>query len=129
MRAAKMVPLHQRAENVGQQKIGNGFQLIAGRRMSGDLHAQLAQLLHRAPDFRARLVPSSSAMRVPLMTTVALSLSRRTMRPRRASVEPSCVGVDASWRYARDSKIMQRERVRRERFRHQIADQRECCAR
>ena len=86
MRVAKIVPLHQRTENVGEQKVRNGFQLISGRQVAGDLHAQLAKMLHRAPDFRAA-VPSSSAMRVPLMTTVALSLSRRTMRHSRASVE------------------------------------------
>ena len=50
-----------------------------------------------------RVVPSSSAMRVPLMTTVALSLSRRTMRPRRASVELSSM---RDWSDAGDRKIM-----------------------
>ena len=46
-------PLQQRAENVRKQKIGNGFQLISGRGMSGDLETQLAQMLHRAPHFGA----------------------------------------------------------------------------
>ena len=45
--------LHQRAENIGQQKIRDRFELVAGRGMSRDLQAKLAQVLHRTPHFGA----------------------------------------------------------------------------
>lgn len=47
------------------------------------------------------VVANSSAIRVPLMTSVALSLSRRTIRPRRASVSPS----DTSTRFVLERVI------------------------
>jgi len=45
--------LHQWAENFREQKIGDGFELIAGRGMSRDLQAELPQMLHRTPYFGA----------------------------------------------------------------------------
>ncbi len=49
-----MVPFTSGRKNVGEQKIGNGFQLISGGGMTGDLHAQFAKMLHRAPHLGAR---------------------------------------------------------------------------
>ena len=51
-----------------------------------------------------RVVPNSSAIRVPLMTSVALSLSRRTMRPE--------AGVSQAFR-GRHPSIVSRARDRR----------------
>src|SRR5664280_433193 len=80
--------LQHRAQDIGEEKIGDSFQLISSRGMTRNLQTQLAQMLHRAPHLGAggaQLLGNA----VPLITTVALSLSRRTMRPKRASVEPS----------------------------------------
>src|SRR5271165_3138589 len=45
--------LHQRAQDIGKQEVRKRFQLIAGRGMSCDLQAKLAQMLHRPPHFGA----------------------------------------------------------------------------
>ena len=57
-----MVPFNSGRKNIGQQKIGNSFQLISSREMTGDLHAQFAQMLHRAPHLGARGASSSAAI-------------------------------------------------------------------
>ena len=44
----------ERSENIGKQEIGHGVQLISSGQMAGDLYAQFAQMLHRAPDLGAR---------------------------------------------------------------------------
>ena len=48
-----MVPRSKRPQNFGQQQIRNRAQLISGRRMSGHIHTQAAQLLNQPPDFGA----------------------------------------------------------------------------
>ena len=39
----------QRTEDVREQQIGDGIQLVAGRRMPGNLQTQLAEMLYRTP--------------------------------------------------------------------------------
>ena len=48
---ANGLPLYQRAEYVRKKQVRHRFQLVSGRGMAGDLHAQLAKLLYRAPYF------------------------------------------------------------------------------
>ena len=48
MRAAQ-----QRPKDLRQEQIRNRAQLISGGGVSGDVHAEAAQLLNQAPDFRA----------------------------------------------------------------------------
>ena len=43
----------KRREHVRQQQIGHSLQLITGRRMSGDVNPERAQLLHQPPDLGA----------------------------------------------------------------------------
>jgi len=47
-------PAHQRPNDIRQQQIGDGLQLVARRRMPGDANTQLAQVLDGTPNFRAR---------------------------------------------------------------------------
>jgi len=51
-----------------------------------------------------RLVPISSPMRVSLTTTVAFSVSRRTMRPRRWSVRAEVCGAARRLARLRDGR-------------------------
>ena len=77
----------QRAQDVGQKKIGHGVELVSSGEMAGDLYAQLAQMLHRSPHLRTR----GAEFFGDTLTADhhgGVVLSRRTMRLRRASVEP-----------------------------------------
>ena len=103
--SAKIVPLHQRRENVGEQKIGNGFQLISGGQVAGDLHAQFAKMLHRPPDFgarRAKFLGNASAADDD--GGVVAQQADDAAEPRVGGV--IAVRVNASWGNARDTRIM-----------------------
>ena len=46
-----MVPCNMRAKYLGKQQIRHRLQLVTGSGMPGNLHSQLAKLLHSAPYF------------------------------------------------------------------------------
>ena len=45
--------LYERSNEVRKKEIGDGAELITGGGVSGDVYAELAELLDEAPDFRA----------------------------------------------------------------------------
>ena len=101
----------QRPKRVRQKKIGNSVQLIPRGQVAGDLHAQLAQILHRAPDLgarRAQLVGDARAADDD--GSVVAQQPNDAAKP---SVGRAFgLGVNASWRNARDRKIMRDWRLK-----------------
>ena len=46
-------PTHQRADDVGQQQVGDRFELVSLGRVPGDANTQFAEVLNGAPHFGA----------------------------------------------------------------------------
>ncbi len=99
----------QRAQRVGQKKIGNSVQLIPRGQMAGDLHAQLAQILHRAPNLGARCAQLVGNARAA--DDHGSVVAQQTNDAAKPSVSRAFgLGVNASWRNACDRKIMREEK-------------------
>ena len=105
-------PAHQRSENVGDQQIGDSFQLISGGQVAGNLHAQIAKVLHRPPNFGARCAKFFRDARA------ADDHGRVVAQQADDAAEPSvggviAIGIDASWGNACDTTIMREAREKR----------------
>ena len=110
MRDAKIVPCSSGPRISGKQKVGDRFELIAGRGMSGDLHAEFAQMLHRPPDFGAAGAQFLGDAR-------AADDHRGVVAQQANNAAQARIGgavrldIHAGWRCAGDNKIM-RDRER-----------------